>query len=76
VQARATLPSQLDGNLSQFKSNWIETMRVENLVVAGKNSCAKKYDCKILPNTLVLELLQQHRKFFHISIFQYNCTRA
>jgi galacturan 1,4-alpha-galacturonidase len=89
---------QLDGNLlastdlSQFKSNWIEIMRVENLVIAGKgkldgqgaqvwskNSCAKKYDCKILPNTLVLDFCNNTRvsgitllnaKFFHMNIFQ------
>lgn len=60
---------QLDGNLlgstdmALYKSNWIEIMRVENLVISGKgtldgqgpkvwskNACAKKYDCKILPN--------------------------
>lgn len=60
---------QVDGNLlastdlSQYKSNWIEILRVDNLVITGagkldgqgpavwsKNACAKKYDCKILPN--------------------------
>jgi len=60
---------QVDGNLlattdlSQYKGNWIEILRVDNLVITGKgtldgqgpavwskNSCAKKYDCKILPN--------------------------
>jgi galacturan 1,4-alpha-galacturonidase len=89
---------QLDGNLlastdlSQFKFNWIEIMRVENLVIIGKgkldgqgaevwskNSCAKKYDCKILPNTLVLDFCNNTRvsgitllnaKFFYMNIFQ------
>ncbi|GJM97988.1 hypothetical protein PR202_ga14959 [Eleusine coracana subsp. coracana] len=94
---KGSVTIQLDGNLlastdlSQFKSNWIEIMRVENLVISGKgtldgqgaavwgkNSCAKKYDCKILPNTLVLDFCDNCRvsgitllnaKFFHMNIF-------
>ncbi|KAL5661081.1 hypothetical protein ACJX0J_028206, partial [Zea mays] len=67
---------QVDGNLlattdlSQYKDhgNWIEILRVDNLVITGKgnldgqgpavwskNSCTKKYDCKILPNSLVMD---------------------
>jgi hypothetical protein len=51
-------------------------MRVE---IAGKNSCANKYDCKILPNTLVLDFCSNARvsgvtlldaKFFHLNIFR------
>ncbi|TVU08164.1 hypothetical protein EJB05_41555, partial [Eragrostis curvula] len=89
---------QVDGNLlastdlSQFKANWIEIMRVDNLVITGKgkldgqgpsvwskNACAKKYDCKILPNTLVLDFCNNavvsgitllNAKFFHMNIFQ------
>lgn len=60
---------KLEGNLlasndlSKFKSNWIEIMRIKNLVITGKgsldgqgkavwtkNSCQKNYNCKILPN--------------------------
>ncbi|WVZ79415.1 hypothetical protein U9M48_026999 [Paspalum notatum var. saurae] len=89
---------QLDGNLlastdlSQFKANWIEILRVDNLVITGKgkldgqgsavwskNSCAKKYDCKILPNSLVLDFCNKaevsgisiiNSKFFHMNVFQ------
>lgn len=89
---------QLDGNLlastdlSQYKGNWIEILRVDNLVITGKgtldgqgpavwskNSCAKKYDCKILPNSLVLDFVNNgevsgitllNSKFFHMNVFQ------
>ncbi|CAN6216334.1 unnamed protein product [Urochloa humidicola] len=89
---------QVDGNLlastdlSQYKGNWIEILRVENLVITGKgkldgqgpsvwskNSCAKKYDCKILPNSLVLDFVTKgevsgitllNSKFFHMNVFQ------
>ena len=62
---------KLDGNLlgsndlAKYKANWIEIMRVKNLVITGKgtldgqgkavwgkNSCAKNYNCKILPNVI------------------------
>ncbi|OEL34479.1 Exopolygalacturonase [Dichanthelium oligosanthes] len=89
---------QVDGNLlastdlSQYKANWIEILRVDNLVITGKgkldgqgpavwskNSCAKKYDCKILPNSLVLDYVNNgevsgitllNSKFFHMNVFQ------
>ncbi|EER88642.1 hypothetical protein BDA96_10G248400 [Sorghum bicolor] len=89
---------QVDGNLlattdlSQYKGNWIEILRVDNLVITGKgkldgqgpavwskNSCAKKYDCKILPNSLVLDYVNNgevsgitllNAKFFHMNVFQ------
>ena len=89
---------QVDGNLlattdlSQYKGNWIEILRVDNLVITGKgtldgqgpavwskNSCAKKYDCKILPNSLVLDYVNNgevsgitllNSKFFHMNVFQ------
>ena len=60
---------KLEGNLlgsndlTKYKSNWIEIMRVKGLTITGKgkidgqgkavwgkNSCAKNYNCKILPN--------------------------
>jgi galacturan 1,4-alpha-galacturonidase len=89
---------QVDGNLlastdlSQYKSNWIEIQRVDNLVITGKgkldgqgsavwskNACAKKYNCKILPNSLVLDFVNNgevsgitllNSKFFHMNVFQ------
>ncbi|CAD6341217.1 unnamed protein product [Miscanthus lutarioriparius] len=78
---------QVDGNLlattdlSQYKGNWIEILRVDNLgpAVWSKNSCAKKYDCKILPNSLVLDYVNNgevsgitllNSKFFHMNVFQ------
>ncbi|CAL5053722.1 unnamed protein product [Urochloa decumbens] len=89
---------QVDGNLlastdlSLYKGNWIEILRMENLVITGKgtldgqgpsvwskNSCAKKYDCKILPNSLVLDFITKgevsgitllNSKFFHMNVFQ------
>ncbi|CAN6169426.1 unnamed protein product [Urochloa humidicola] len=89
---------QVDGNLlastdlSLYKGNWIEILRVENLVITGKgkldgqgpsvwskNACAKKYDCKILPNSLVLDFVTKgevsgitllNSKFFHMNVFQ------
>ncbi|KAF0904958.1 hypothetical protein E2562_039202 [Oryza meyeriana var. granulata] len=89
---------QLDGNLlgstdlSLFKANWIEILRVDNLVITGKgkldgqgpsvwskNSCAKKYDCKILPNSLVLDFVNNglisgitlvNPKFFHMNLYK------
>lgn len=61
IQLDGNLLSSTD--LALFKSNWIEIMRLESLEISGKgkldgqgaavwskNSCAKKYDCKILPN--------------------------
>ncbi|GJM98227.1 hypothetical protein PR202_ga15216 [Eleusine coracana subsp. coracana] len=89
---------QLDGNLlgttdlAQYKANWIEIIKVDNLVISGagkldgqgpkvweNNKCNKKYDCKILPNSLVLDFCNNatvtgitllNAKFFHMNIFQ------
>ncbi|XP_062227642.1 exopolygalacturonase-like [Phragmites australis] len=94
----SSITFQVDGNLlgstdlSQFKGNWIEIMRVDNLVITGKgkldgqgpsvwskNACAKKYDCKTLPNSLVLDFCNNatiegitllNAKFFHMNIFE------
>ncbi|XP_035816188.1 exopolygalacturonase-like [Zea mays] len=95
----------VDGNLlatmdlSQYKEhgNWIEILRVDNLVITGKgnldglgpavwskNSCAKKYDCKILPNSLVMDFVNNgevsgvtllNSKFFHMKFARemYQC---
>ncbi|KAM3192717.1 hypothetical protein ACQJBY_069744 [Aegilops geniculata] len=79
-------------DLAKFKSNWIEIMRVKKLSITGKgnidgqgkavwtkNSCQKNYNCKILPNSLVLDFCDDaliegisiiNSKFFHINIFQ------
>lgn len=89
---------KLEGNLlasndlSKFKSNWIEIMRIKNLVITGKgtldgqgkavwtkNSCQKNYNCKILPNSLVLDFCDDaliegisiiNSKFFHMNIYE------
>nr|ACN85300.1 exopolygalacturonase precursor [Oryza coarctata] len=79
-------------DLSKYKANWIEFRKVDNLVIAGKgtldgqgpgvwskNSCAKNYNCKILPNTLVLNSVKnglvsgitlKDAKFFHMNMFR------
>ncbi|VAI90733.1 exopolygalacturonase-like [Triticum dicoccoides] len=79
-------------DLAKFKSNWIEIMRVKKLSITGKgnidgqgkavwtkNSCQKNYNCKILPNSLVLDFCDDaliegisiiNSKFFHMNIFQ------
>ncbi|XP_062178520.1 exopolygalacturonase-like [Phragmites australis] len=95
---KGSITIQVDGNLlgstdlNQFKANWIEIMRVDNLVITGKgkldgqgpsvwskNACDKKYDCKTLPNSLVLDFVNDatiegitllNAKFFHMNIFQ------
>ncbi|XBI11921.1 hypothetical protein VPH35_138875 [Triticum aestivum] len=81
-------------DLAKFKSNWIEIMRVKKLSITGKgnidgqgkavwtkNSCQKNYNCKILPNSLVLDFCDDvliegisiiNSKFFHMNIFQCN----
>nr|P35339.1 RecName: Full=Exopolygalacturonase; Short=ExoPG; AltName: Full=Galacturan 1,4-alpha-galacturonidase; AltName: Full=Pectinase; Flags: Precursor [Zea mays]CAA47052.1 polygalacturonase [Zea mays] len=91
---------QVNGNLlattdlSQYKDhgNWIEILRVDNLVITGKgkldgqgpavwskNSCVKKYDCKILPNSLVMDFVNNgevsgitllNSKFFHMNMYK------
>ncbi|KAF0914178.1 hypothetical protein E2562_027596 [Oryza meyeriana var. granulata] len=79
-------------DLSKYKANWIEVRKVDNLVITGKgtldgqgpgvwskNSCAKNYNCKILPNTLVLNSVNNglvsgitllNAKFFHMNMFR------
>uniref|UniRef100_J3MFS5 Exopolygalacturonase n=2 Tax=Oryza brachyantha TaxID=4533 RepID=J3MFS5_ORYBR len=82
-------------DLSKYKgklANWIEVRKVDNLVISGKgtldgqgpgvwgkNSCAKNYNCKILPNTLVLNTVNnalvsgitlKDAKFFHMNMFR------
>ncbi|CAN6177898.1 unnamed protein product [Urochloa humidicola] len=79
-------------DLAQYKTNWIEIEHVDNLVITGKgtldgqgkqvwddNKCDKKYDCKILPNSLVLNYVNNgtvsgitllNSKFFHMNVFQ------
>jgi galacturan 1,4-alpha-galacturonidase len=50
-------------NLDEYKANWIEIIKVDDLVITGdgkldgqgpkvweNNKCDEKYDCKILPN--------------------------
>ncbi|KAL6850075.1 hypothetical protein ACP4OV_020702 [Aristida adscensionis] len=81
-------------DLALFKSNWIEIMRIKNLAIVGKgtldgqgpavwskNSCQQKYDCKILPNSLVLDFCDnatvegitiKDSKFFHMNVFHCN----
>ncbi|KAL5199554.1 hypothetical protein ABZP36_020757 [Zizania latifolia] len=81
-------------DLTKYKRNWIEINHVDNLIISGKgkldgqgpavwssNSCAKKYDCKILPNSLVLNFMNKglvsgisliNAKFFHMNVFR--CT--
>jgi len=79
-------------DLKAYKTNWIEIQHVDNLVINGKgtidgqgkqvwdnNKCAQKYDCKILPNSLVLDYVNNgtvsgitllNSKFFHMNVFQ------
>ncbi|KAG8058400.1 hypothetical protein GUJ93_ZPchr0002g25393 [Zizania palustris] len=80
------------GDLSAYKTNWIEVMRVNNFAINGhgtidgqgplvwkNNECHKSYNCKILPNSLVLDYVTNatirgvtllNSKFFHMNIFQ------
>ncbi|CAL5053232.1 unnamed protein product [Urochloa decumbens] len=86
---RRTAPRR---DLAQYKTNWIEIEHIDNLVITGKgtldgqgkqvwddNKCDKKYDCKILPNSLVLSYVNNgtvsgitllNSKFFHMNVFQ------
>ncbi|KAG8094797.1 hypothetical protein GUJ93_ZPchr0012g19039 [Zizania palustris] len=81
-------------DLRKYKTNWIEVRHVDNLAITGKgkldgqgpgvwskNSCAKNYNCKILPNTLVLNKVNNgvvsgitllNAKFFHMKIYRCN----
>ncbi|KAL6603835.1 hypothetical protein ACP70R_044196 [Stipagrostis hirtigluma subsp. patula] len=89
VQLDGNLLASTD--LSRFPANWIEIARVDNLVVTGagtldgrgaaawrRNDCATSYDCKVLPNTLVLDFVNNSEvsgitlrdaKFKHVNIF-------
>ncbi|KAF7084121.1 hypothetical protein CFC21_087805 [Triticum aestivum] len=84
------------GDLTAYKKNWIEVMRVDNFAINGhgvidgqgplvweKNMCSKHYDCKILPNSLVLDYVNnatirgitlKNAKFFHLNLF--NCKNV
>uniref|UniRef100_A0ACD5YII0 Uncharacterized protein n=1 Tax=Avena sativa TaxID=4498 RepID=A0ACD5YII0_AVESA len=84
------------GDLNAYKKNWIEVMRVDNFsinghgtidgqgpLVWGKNECNKNYNCKILPNSLVLDYVTnaqirgitlKNSKFFHLNLF--NCKNV
>uniref|UniRef100_A0A804PW09 Pectin lyase-like superfamily protein n=1 Tax=Zea mays TaxID=4577 RepID=A0A804PW09_MAIZE len=90
IQVDGNLLATMD--LSQYKEHgkWIEILRVDNLVITGKgnldgqgpavwskNSCTKKYDCKILPNSLVMYFVNNgevsgvtllNSKFFHMNM--------
>ncbi|KAF8691405.1 hypothetical protein HU200_040542 [Digitaria exilis] len=79
------------GDLNAYKKNWIEIQNVDNLSINGhgtidgqgplvwkKNECQKSYNCKILPNSLVLDFVKNaqirgitllNSKFFHMKIF-------
>ncbi|XP_008645431.2 exopolygalacturonase-like [Zea mays] len=80
------------GDLSAYQRNWIEIENVENLSINGhgtidgqgalvwsKNQCQHSYNCKILPNSLVLDFVTNvqirgitllNSKFFHLNIFE------
>ncbi|AQK60033.1 hypothetical protein ZEAMMB73_Zm00001d053662 [Zea mays] len=79
------------GDLNAYKRNWIEIQNVDNLSINGhgtidgqgalvwnKNECQRSYNCKILPNSLVLDFVTNaqirgitllNSKFFHMNIF-------
>ncbi|CAO2044937.1 unnamed protein product [Urochloa humidicola] len=79
------------GDLSAYKKNWIEVQNVDNFQINGhgtidgqgplvwkSNECQKSYNCKILPNSLVLDFVKNaqirgitllNSKFFHMNIF-------
>ncbi|KAL6630018.1 hypothetical protein ACP70R_029783 [Stipagrostis hirtigluma subsp. patula] len=79
------------GDLNAYKKNWIEVMHVEHFGINGRgiidgqgplvwknNECAKNYNCKIMPNSLVLDYVTNaqirgvtllNSKFFHMNIF-------
>ncbi|XP_062221249.1 exopolygalacturonase-like [Phragmites australis] len=80
------------GDLNAYKKNWIEIMRVDNFAINGRgtidgqgplvwkhNQCAKNYNCKILPNSLVLDYVTNaqirgvtllNSKFFQMNIYE------
>nr|TKW37455.1 hypothetical protein SEVIR_1G048800v2 [Setaria viridis] len=79
------------GDLGAYKKNWIEIQNVDNFQINGhgtidgqgplvwkKNECQKSYNCKILPNSLVLDFVKNaqirgitllNSKFFHMNIY-------
>lgn len=79
------------GDLGAYKKNWIEIQNVHDLSINGhgtidgqgplvwkQNQCQKSYNCKILPNSLVLDFVKNaqirgitllNSKFFHMNIF-------
>uniref|UniRef100_J3LAJ7 Exopolygalacturonase n=1 Tax=Oryza brachyantha TaxID=4533 RepID=J3LAJ7_ORYBR len=79
-------------DLNAYKTNWIEIMHVNNFAINGHgtidgqgplvwshNECHKSYNCKVLPNSLVLDFSTNvtirgvtllNSKFFHMNIFQ------
>ncbi|XP_037450544.1 exopolygalacturonase-like [Triticum dicoccoides] len=87
-----TVGADSHGLVVLARSNCIEIMRVKKLSITGKgnidgqgkpvwtkNSCQKNYNCKILPNSLVLDFCDDaliegisiiNSKFFHMNIFQ------
>ncbi|KAL6874168.1 hypothetical protein ACP4OV_014250 [Aristida adscensionis] len=89
VQVDGNLLATTD--LSRYTANWIEIARVDNVVVTGagrldgrgaaawgKNNCDTSRDCRALPNTLVLDFVNNGEvsgvtlvdaKFFHMNIF-------
>ncbi|TVU32934.1 hypothetical protein EJB05_24699, partial [Eragrostis curvula] len=80
------------GDLNAYKKNWIEIEHVDNLSINGHgtidgqgplvwkhNECNHNYNCKILPNSLVLDYCTNaqirgitllNAKFFHMNIYE------
>jgi galacturan 1,4-alpha-galacturonidase len=80
------------GDLNAYKKNWIEIMHVTDFSINGhgtidgqgplvwtRNECNHNYNCKILPNSLVLDYVTDaqirgitllNSKFFHMNIFE------
>jgi galacturan 1,4-alpha-galacturonidase len=80
------------GDLNAYKKNWIEIMHVTDFSINGhgtidgqgplvwnRNECNHNYNCKILPNSLVLDYVTGaqirgitllNSKFFHMNIFE------
>uniref|UniRef100_A0A0E0JWU3 Exopolygalacturonase n=1 Tax=Oryza punctata TaxID=4537 RepID=A0A0E0JWU3_ORYPU len=85
------------GDLNAYKTNnWIEVQHVNNFAINGhgiidgqgplvwsQNQCNKNYNCKILPNSLVIDFSTNvtvrgitllNSKFFHLNLF--NCKNV
>ncbi|BAF08108.1 exopolygalacturonase [Oryza sativa Japonica Group] len=80
------------GDLNAYKTNWIEVEHVDNFAINGHgiidgqgplvwthNQCNKNYNCKILPNSLVIDystnvtvrgITLKNSKFFHLNIYE------